>query len=427
MQQNSVKHTDELVSGLRFGLFVHYGLFSLLGRGEWVMNRERIPIEEYQALAGMFTADRFDAGALCDLAVSCGMRYLVFTTMHHEGFRLYNSQLSGFNSHATASGRDLVRECVDAARDRGLKVGLYHSLNNWADQPDAVAALESPAAYERFIARTFDRIRELVQLFNPIDILWYDGWWPFNAERWQAQRMNRMVREIQPDILFNGRNGLPGDFATPEQHLTAPNPWRPWEACMTLNNSWAYQPFDTDYKSPGELVDALITTANRRGNLLLNVGLKGDGAIAATDAALLQQLAGWMSRCGEAVMDTDPFDFDLQQRGDHRSEWTHAGNYTAKGNRLYLLVRRWPGKKLVIAGLNNKVLDVTLLPDTLVKFTQEADRLIIEGLPDAPPDAVCPVLRMTTDGPPEMYLTGGMRVPRVAHPPYDPCPSDIAH
>ena len=149
----------------RFGAIVHYGLYSLLERAEWVMNREAIPPQEYAKLADRFSADKFDAGALCDLAVRSGMRYVVFTTMHHDGFRLYGSALSSFNC-VQACGRDLTGEMVEAARSRGLRIGLYHSLNNWTDQPDAVSALEDKGACKQFIDNTFERVRELVTHFS---------------------------------------------------------------------------------------------------------------------------------------------------------------------------------------------------------------------------------------------------------------------
>jgi alpha-L-fucosidase len=213
---------------------------------------------DMRALAQRFNPEQFDADALCDLAVAGGMRYVNLTTMHHEGFRLYDTELSDFNSMAVC-GRDLVEEFVTAARKRGLRIALYHSLNNWYDQPDACDALENENAYEAFLAATFSRLRELVTRFNPIDILWYDGWWPFTAERWRAEAMNAMVRKIQPHILFNGRNGLAGDFGTPEGHMSAPDPWRPWEACMTLNDHWGYHCGDDNW--PGsELVIAGLNT-----------------------------------------------------------------------------------------------------------------------------------------------------------------------
>lgn len=412
----------------RFGLFVHYGLYSLLGRGEWVRNRQAMGRDEYAALANQFTAPQFDANELCDLALAAGMRYIVMTTMHHDGFRLYDTQLSDFSTAATAAGRDLIQELVTATRAKGLKLGLYHSLNNWHDQPDAVAALEDPAACETFISRTHKRIQELVTRYNPIDILWYDGWWPLDAKGWRAPQMNEMVRAIQPHILFNGRNGLPGDFATPEQHATYPKPWRPWEACITLNNSWGFHAGDHDWKSPRQVIDLLATIANGKGNLLLNVGLRGDGSVPPEAAAILKQVGDWIARCGECVFDTDLFTFDLQQRGEHRSDWCHHGPFTARGNSLYLLLPRWPGQELTIGGVKCAVNGAKLLPNhNKLTVRQEQDRVTVIGLPVQPPDPICPVIRFDCDRPPMLYLTGGMREPAAPHPHYDPCPSDMVH
>lgn len=412
----------------RYGLFIHYGLYSLLGRAEWAWNREEIPAQEYRALATRFTADKFNAEALCDLAVRAGMRYVVLTTMHHEGFRLYDTALSGFNTSKTAARRDLVAEFVTAARKRGLRIGLYHSLNNWHDQPDAVAALEDKAAYTTFIDATFARIRELVTRYNPVDVLWYDGWWPFNAEGWQADRMNAMVRQIQPHILFNGRNGLTGDFATPEGHMGTPHPWRPWEACMTLNNSWGFHAGDHDWKSPDQVVDLLATAAQGCGNLLLNIGPRGDGSVPEASVKVLETVGDWLARCGgEAIYDTEPFTFDLQHRGEHRGDWSFHGPFTVRETNLYWIIRRWPGNALTFGGLQARVRGVELLGAARrpVSFRQEGTRLTLSGLPDAPPDPLCPVFRIECDCPPSLYQCGGLRVPSVPHPHYDPCPSDI--
>lgn len=414
-------------SRLRYGMIVHYGLYSLLARGEWVMNRERIAPNDYRQLIHDFHAEHFDAEALCDLAVAAQMRYIVFTTMHHDGFRLYDSTLSSFNSAQAPCKRDLVAEVVQAARQRGLRIALYHSLNNWMDQPDAVEALEHPAAYQTFIRTTHARIKELLTRFNPVDILWYDGWWPFNAEGWQSQKLNQTAIQLQPHLLFNGRNGLAGDFATPEGHLGAPIPWRPWEACITLNNSWGYHVGDHDWKSPHQVIDMLATTAGDRGNLLLNVGPRGDGTIPKETTDTLLAVGNWLKRCGECIWDTDRFTLGLESRGDHRSDWSHLGPFTARGNNLYLLIRRWPGRQITLGGLQVRVQQATLLGEyhQNVAFTQLDDRLVIDNLPQNPPDPICPVLKLECDAPPKMYLTGGMRIPAVAHPPYDPCPSDL--
>ena len=421
-----MRNSSQWFEAARYGMIVHYGLYSLPGRGEWIMNREQIEPEEYRAIANGFTAENFDADALCALAARNGMRYIVFTTMHHDGFRLYETQLSDFNA-VRVCGRDLTLEVVEAARRHGLRVGLYHSLNNWMDQPDAVAALENSEHHETFIHNTFERIRELVTRYNPIDLLWYDGWWPFDADGWRSLEMNAMVRAIQPHLLFNGRNGLPGDFATPEGHLTAPSPWRPWEACMTLNNSWGYHHGDHDWKTPQQVIDLLATCAQQQGNLLLNVGPYGDGSLPEAGTGILETVGAWLRRNGEAIYETEPFTFDLRERGAHSGDWTTHGPMTCKNQFLYLIVRRWPGRELVLSGLEcqpRKV--INLASGQEYSFTQSGSRVVVSGLPDAP-DALCPVLRFECDRAPAIYLCGGLRVPRVPHPHYDPCESDIAH
>ena len=414
----------------RYGMFVHYGLYSLIGRGEWLMNREEIPPEEYATLAERFTAERFDAGALCDLAVRAGMRYIVFTTMHHDGFLLYDSSLSPFNTVKTAAKRDLVAEVVVAARARRLRIGLYHSLNNWREQPDGVAALESRTDYEKFIGRTFARLREVTVKFNPFDIMWYDGSWPFNGIGWKGDEMNAMIREIQPHILINGRNNLPGDFATPEGHMGTPNPWRPWEACMTLNKSWGYHAGDRNWKSPEQVIDLLITAAQGCGNLLLNVGPRGDGSVPDETVKILEAVGQWLKRGGgEAIYDSNLFTFDLHDRAGFRGEWTLNGPLTAKENNLYWMLRRYPGRSFALCGLEATVRSVHLLGESPrpVSFRQNGGKVTFDGLPDSPSDPLCPILRIACDRAPVLYKTGGMRTPKVPHPHYDPGPSDIIH
>ncbi len=413
----------------RYGLFIHYGLYSLLQRGEWVMNREQIAPDEYARLAGQFRAENFNAEQIAQLAVDAGMKYVILTTMHHEGFRLYDTALSDFNSVKSPCGRDLVRELVTACRKRNLRVGLYHSLNNWHDQPDSVDALESTAAYETFISNTFARLKELVTLFNPIDIMWYDGWWPFNAEKWRAEEMNRMILEIQPNIIFNGRNGLPGDMGTPEGHVSSPVPWRPWEACITHNNSWGWHAGDHDWKSPRDIVDMLIKCAAQKGNLLFNVGPKPDGSLPEPAVKALRDVGAWLEKTGEAIYDTDFFSYNLmEQNARPGSEFNHHGSFTAKGHSMYFFVRRWVAPELTLCGVCGQIKNVTLLnTGEKLAFTQKDGIVVITGLPAQSPDPICPVIKYEFDGTPGMYLCGGMRTPSVTHPHYDPCPSDIGH
>lgn len=412
---------------LRYGMFVHYGLFSRLARGEWVMNREQIQPSEIDEIAKHFSPDRFNADEICELAVAGGMKYIVFTTMHHEGFRLYDTKLTELNSFRVC-GRDLTAEIIRAARKHGLKIGLYHSLNNWHDRPDAVDALENPEDYETFIRNTFARLTELVEKFNPIDILWYDGWWPFNQNGWQAEKMNAAMRAIQPQLLFNGRNCLPGDFGTPEQHLTAPDPWRPWEACLTLNDHWGFHAGDNNWKSPIDVVKMLLTAASGRGNILLNIGPRGDGSIPEESVEIIRAVGEWLREGGEeAITDCEPLPLSpiLPKPGD-RGDWDHQGTFTASGNHLFLTMAYWPGPVYTLTGLNANVRRVTVKNVGELKFTQEGQRVAVR-LPESLEKRFCPVLNFECDAPPAIYRTGGLRVPKVEHPRYDPILPDIQY
>lgn len=412
---------------LRYGMFVHFGLFSLMARGEWVMNREQIPPAEMDAVAAEFNPELFDAEAVCDLAVAGGMKYLVFTTMHHDGFRLYDTKLSPHNS-MNRCGRDFVAEILGAARKRGLKTGLYHSLNNWYDQPDAPAALEDPNAYEIFIANTFARLEELTAKYRPFDILWYDGWWPFNAEGWQGERMNTAMRKIQPHLIFNGRNGLPGDFGTPEGHISAPTPWRPWEACMTLNDHWGYHRHDLNWKSPLEVVKMLLACANGNGNLLLNIGPRGDGSIPEASVEIVRKVGQWLRDGGEeAVTGNDLVTFGpmLRREGDN-GDWDGAGTFTMSGNNLFFTMLYQPGAKWVFTGLETRVEKVSCRPCGELNFRQDGGKVEIDLPPEL--DAMfAPVLKLECTAAPSIYRTGGMRIPQIEHPRYDPCPPDIQY
>lgn len=407
----------------RYGLFLHYGLYSLVGHGEWCYNKERIDRDRYFGRMKEFRADGFDADDFCRLARQAGMTYVLLTTMHHDGFMLYDSKLNPYNSVNAACGRDLVAETVAAARKYGLRVHLYHSLNNWLTQPDAVDALESPAARKVFIENTFARLTELVTKFNPIDCLWYDGWWPFNAEQWEGERMNRVLREIQPWLIFNGRNGLPGDFGTPEGHLAAPRPWRPWESCMTLNNNWAYVPGDDNYKSANTLIDMLLTIGRGNGNLVLGVGPEPNGKIPDRAREIMLEAGAWLNANRDAVFHTEVFDCGLMSREGHRGDWHHLCDCTVSGNMLYLTLRFGMPDELVLTGLGMTPQQVRVLADgRAVPFAFEDGKLTISHVSGLQKRSV---LAVTCDRPPYIYGCGGRRTPQVPHPPYDPCPSDL--
>lgn len=411
----------------RYGLFVHYGLYSLLGRGEWALNREALDHGEYRRLMERFNAEKFDADSLIRRARDWGMRYAILTTKHHEGFCLYDSALTDFKAPRSRCGRDLVAEFVQACRKHGLKAGLYHSLNDWLATPNATDALERPSeCYQPFIDYVHGQIRDLVTKYAPLDILWYDGWWPFDGAGWQGDKLNAMVRELQPGILLNGRCGRPGDFATPEGHLASSTGM--WEACMPTNQHWGFHKGDRDWKPPKEICGMLQRVAAGGGNLLLNVGPAGDGSIPAPCGALLDQVGEWLKVNGEAIYDSDRFEIDPHKRGDARGDWSHYGAYTARGNNFYLHVTTWPGTELRIAGVECSVREVKLLKTgQTFDFTQERDLLTVRGLPAECDTSLPPVLRFATKDSPRLYMTGGSRTPSVPHPRYDPVVSDILY
>lgn len=411
----------------RYGLFIHYGLYSMLGRGEWVMNKEQIPSDEYMQLADHFTAENFDLDALLARAKEWGMRYAVLTCKHHEGFCLYDSDLTDFTAPATACGRDLVAEFVEACRKHDLRIGLYHSLNDWTTSPNAVDALENPdECYEPFMNYVHGQIREIMSNYGSIDVMWYDGWWPFGPDGWQAEKLNSMVRDLQPGILVNGRCGLPGDFETPENHISSSGGM--WEACMTLNDNWGYHAGDDNWKSPMEVTEMLRQAAAGDGNLLLNVGPKGDGAIPCETIDVLDDVGEWLKTNGEAIYDSDRFQLNPRERAGERADWTHHGKFSARGNNFYLHMRCWPGDHLVVSGVECDVEQVTRL-DTQeeLHFEQAGRKVTVQGLPPSKQLNVPVVIRFHTADTPCIYKCGGCRVPDVPHCRYDPVEPDLEY
>ena len=381
----------------RFGMFIHWGLYSQLGRHEWVMNRERIPVEEYEKLASTWKPKPNAAGDWAKLAKRAGMRYMVMTTKHHEGFCLFDSKLTDYNAAKCGPGRDLVAEFVEAARAEGLKVGFYYSLMDW-HHPDGARCKKDEAARRRFVDYIHGQVRELCTNYGKIDIMWYDVAWPLDAEEWESAKMNAMVRQLQPDIIINNRSKLPEDFDTPEQHITPSREGRAWEACMTFNDSWGYTPIDTNYKSAWHVVSMLRQVAAGGGNLLLNIGPKPDGSVPEICEQELLKVWEWLQQYGPAVYEaTDPIE----------QEWMITGAFTRKGNTLYFHCNRWPGEELAIGGLVNKVLKARLMGGPEVKFTQVRDRLVLHGLPKEAPNPLATVIELKVEGEPRQVLGPG--------------------
>lgn len=409
----------------RYGLFIHYGLYSLLGRGEWVMNRERIPVAEYARLAERFKADKLDFDGLLGRARKrWGMRYAILTTKHHDGFCLYDSKLTRFTAPNSAARRDLVAEFVDACRKHGLRIALYHSLNDWSTSPNAVDALErGTECYQRFIDFVHGQIREIMTNYGKVDVMWYDGWWPFDGNGWQARKLNAMVRDLQPGILINSRCGLPGDFSTPEQHVKASS--GAWEANLTLNDNWGYHNGDHNWKSPKAVAELLRQCSAGGGNLCLNVGPRGDGSVPQESFDILDAAGDWLKRGGEAIFNTERFTVDLHDPAVGRSDFTAHGEFTASASAFYWHVRHWPGE-LRLAGVKCRVTKVEMLATgERLDFAQDGERLHVVGAPVELDTTMPVVFKFSVAGQPRIYGCGGHRVPKVPHCRYDPMPSDL--
>jgi alpha-L-fucosidase len=382
----------------RFGMFIHWGLYSVHGRHEWVMENEGIPVAEYEQAARRFNPEPNAARAWAKLAKRAGMKYMVLTTKHHEGFCLFDSKLTNYSAPKTACGRDLVREYVDAARAEGMRVGFYYSLMDW-HHPDGAAAATDEAARRRFVDYIHGQVRELCSNYGKLDILWYDVNWPLKPDGWEAVKLNTMVRKLQPDILINNRTGIPEDFTTPEQRIQASA--EPWESCMTMNDSWGYQKADDNWKTPKNIVRNLIRCTRDNGNYLLNIGPKPDGAIPAESVSILTDVGRWMDTYAPLIH--APVNICKVKRGQF-------SDFIERGNKLQIMIQFWPGSEVSIGGLKNKAVSARLYgSSTPVKFDQDDFRLRFKGLPATAPDPMVSVLEVEFDSSPEQDNLGVRR------------------
>ena len=264
----------------RFGMFIHWGVYSIPSRGEWVLYQEHMTNDEYARLADEFDPRSYRPAEWVKLAADAGMKYVVLTTRHHDGFCLFDSKVSDFTAPKTAAGRDLIAEFAEACHSAGMRMGFYYSLVDWRF-PGILPPGTKPYLkdWEPMVEQAHAQVREILTNYGKVDILWYDGCNPHDPDFWRSQELNAMARDLQPDIIINNRAALPADYGTPENRVIAEQ--RPWEACYTMNDSWGNCATDRNYKSPKELLHLLISCVSQSGNLLLNVGPDRDGVVPA--------------------------------------------------------------------------------------------------------------------------------------------------
>jgi len=409
----------------RFGMFIHWGLYTQAARHEWVKNRERISTEDYQKYFDTFCPDLYDPKAWARLAKAAGMKYFVITTKHHEGFCLWDSAFTDYKATNTAIGRDLLKEMVDAFRAEGLKVGFYYSLIDWHHPEFPVDKIHPQRDDAAFREATKDRdvkvyaeymrnqVRELLTQFGQIDILWFDfsyaGEDGKSKEDWESEKLIKMIRELQPDIMVNNRLDLEGsgDFVTPEQFQPKEGMKNPdgtpavWEACQTLSGSWGYHRDEMTWKSVKQILWMLIDGVSKGGNMLMNVGPTGRGEIDYRAKACLEGVAGWMHYNSRSIHACGAAPSGMQAPVDCRY------TYNAETRRLYLHILAWPFRAIHLQGMAGKIKYAQFLHDASeVRFrnagVQEHEHLSEAGragdltlqLPVVQPNVEIPVVEL---------------------------------
>ena len=405
----------------RFGMFIHWGVYSVpagewAGKsmpdhgGEWIMEDCKIPVSEYAKFAPQFHPEQFNARAWVHMATNAGMKYIVITSKHHDGFAMWRSDLSEWGIRATPFERDPLKELADECRHAGIRLCFYYSIMDWHHPhwPERRAWNDTASGtpdMERYVAYMKGQLKELLSRYGPIGILWFDGEWEKPWTHAHAVDLHRYVRSLQPDIIINNRidkvrqgmGGMDkgqgvGDYGTPEQEIPANGfgPGVTWESCMTMNNTWGYRKDDHKWKSTQTLIRNLIDCASTGGNYLLNIGPTAEGLFPDASIVRLEEIGDWMNQNGEAIYDTtaSPFKQEIT--------W---GRCTQKGDKLFLHVYNWPADGRLLAPLLNQKVKAWLLrtPGRKLKCKDTPEGLVIQ-LPASAPDKIASVIVVQVTG-----------------------------
>jgi alpha-L-fucosidase len=402
----------------RFGMFVHWGCYSVLGRGEQILLRDFMPMDEYAAIADDFHPAADWADQVADQAVRAGAKYVILTTRHHDGYCLFDTKTDPFNAAKTGPGRDLIAEYVAALRKRNLKVGFYYSIINWRWKgfwDTEKYADDLPKIRDEI----HEQVRELLTNYGKIDILWYDiprvpgestpGAFGYSGkpvgqsapEFYKAAELNAMCRRLQPHILINNRSGEPEDFGTPEQHITPEEGGRAWETCMTINYApnWGNIKYSIADKTAGQILYNFIQAVRIGGNFLFNIGPDERGYVAPRDREALDRIGKWLEKHGEAVYGTKP---EGIYPTPNQGPCYQYGMFTCRKNVAYMSLFYYPGDYVVISKIGPAIRSAELLT-TGRKLGVEAlrnARWKISGLPSEPPDDLAPVIKIVFEAPP---------------------------
>lgn len=410
---NTFHQKMEWFKEAKLGIFIHWGIYSVYGIDEsWSFYNNYISHEDYLKQLDGFTAERYNPGAWADLIRESGARYAVITSKHHDGFALWDTKYGELNAaeHA-AAGKDLLTPFIKEIRDRGLKAGIYYSLPDWSceDYTHHTRTVmrykpeEDPERWNRFLGYYRGQLQELAHRYDP-DLWWFDGDWEHSGEEWQVERIRSMLLEQNTEVIFNSRLQGKGDYETPEQGPPVVRPAAEyWELCLTMNDSWGYQPNDTNYKTPQQIIDIFADCISKGGNLLLDIGPRADGTITEEQVHILQELGRWTGKHEEAIYGTE--------RGIPYDHFYGPTTLSPDSTILYLFVKGDMNGQVTLKGISNTINRIWVVGNgtklnhhTKSKpYWSHYPGLLYIDLPENLLDDYCTVLAVLLDGPVNLY------------------------
>ena len=397
----------------KLGIFIHWGIYSVYGIDEsWSFYNNYISHDDYLKQLDGFNADRYDPGYWSELIGNSGAKYAVITSKHHDGFALWNTGYGNLNAvkHASA-GRDLLTPFVKGLRNQGLKVGLYFSLPDWSygDYTHHTRSVirykpkGEPVRWEKFLDYYLGQLMELSEKYYP-DLWWFDGDWEHSGEEWQADKVRSMLLRKNPAAIINSRLRGKGDYETPEQGPPLVRPAaRYWELCLTMNDSWGYQPNDINYKTPQQIIDIFTDCISKGGNLLLDIGPKADGTIPEEQVNILKELGAWTDKHKDAIYG--------MERGIPYEHFYGPTALSQDSTILYLFVKGDSNGQVTLKGISNKINRIWVVGNgsklnhkVMSKvFWNKYPGLTYIDLPEHVLDKYCTVLAVLLDGPVDLY------------------------
>lgn len=413
----SIKDKMQWFADAKLGIFIHSGIYAVNGIDEsWSFHNKKISYADYMKQLKGFTLEKYDPAFWADLIKESGARYAVLTTKHHDGVAMYDTRMNNLSIvKASPAQKDMVKPLFEELRKRNIKCGAYFSLIDWS-YPDYPGFLKDSSRYDvkndydrwnRFRSFFQGQIKEISNKFNP-DLWWFDGDWEHSAEEWEAEKVRQIILSHNSQSIINGRLQGYGDYETPEQNFPVSRPkYNWWELCMTINNNWGYQPSDTNWKTPYEIITIFTDAISNGGNLLLDIGPKADGTIPPEQINVLRELGAWNKRNGEAVFNT--------VGGIPQGHFYGPTTLSKDSTTLYLFVQGHISGNITLKGLMNKIEDITVL-GSQEKLTHKVvgkiswspiPGLVYINVPEKAEDKYVTVLKLKLDGPIKLYAGHG--------------------